>query len=59
MGMTRSCDICSKKIVGYDFAEVRSWGSRAKKGEYCLTCWKDQKNWPKMHVVKTEDKKSK
>lgn len=41
------CDICKKEAK----KSVRvGW-----KALFCLKCWKDKKNWPKIHSTKTLD----
>lgn len=47
MSIKRFCDICKKEVKN----PIRvGWSSM-----YCEKCWKDKKNWPKIHSSKTPD----
>ena len=49
MALKSFCDICQKEITDRD-EEIRLWSNPMN--SYCLGCWTDKKNWPKIHRFK-------
>jgi len=48
------CDICGKKLEGFDHVDLRIG---LKSTDYCNDCWKNKKNWSKIHKIEKDAKK--
>ena len=48
------CDICQKEIT-IRGEEITVWSHPLK--SYCVKCWAEEKNWPKIHKL-TKNKKT-
>jgi hypothetical protein len=45
------CDICNKEVKYGE--KIGIWSSIAD-GEYCEECWKDSRNWKRIHKIEKD-----
>jgi len=51
MSLKIFCDICQKEIADRE-KEFRIWHPMKS---YCVDCWINKKNWPKIHRILKDD----